>query len=51
MYIDACSYIFSDPYCLLYYGAILIFIIFFLLGMSVVGLLEKIDGASIQYAS
>ena len=34
--IDACSYIVSDPYCLLYYGTF-----FFLLGMSVVGLLEK----------
>ena len=32
VHIDACSYIVSDPYCLLYHGTF-----FFLLGMSVVG--------------
>ena len=40
MHIDACSYIVSDPCCLLYYDS------FFLLGMSVVGKKKKKKGAS-----
>ena len=35
-----CSYIDSDPCCLLYCG-LFVFLLFFLLGMSVVGPLEK----------